>query len=642
VAGLVSRFRSEIKLAWRIRHRNVCGIHEYGEDGDLLYISMELVDGRDLRRLVREKGALLWEEAYDVAVQAAEGLEAIHDAGVIHRDLKPSNIMLDSKGVVRVMDFGIAKVWGTGSGSGVTGTGHVVGSPEYMSPEQVRDQDLDFRSDLYSLGAVIFEVFTGRAPFKAETPMATMLRHLEQAPPLDGPEAVRIPAPLLPILRRALAKAPGDRFKDCAAMRTALEAARLAVASQLTEDVPHSIGVAQPRSSAARLLVPQLLRALHHADPAVRHDAAEALGAMETERSVVLPPLRDARQRDDDPRVRAAAEAALARLGPEPVAPEPPPAPPPAPPPPPARPASPPPPAPALPPKLTEPPPATPPLAPRAPRMLRIEKTPPRRPVGRSRFGVVAVAVGLALLLVLAAWLVYVGVQGRPTATATPGPSATALPPTPSEPPPTSAPSPVVTPSPTVTTAPKAAGPNSTPSTRPGPLAPTPRASRTSLASVEPAGVSHVLSANPAPAPTTTLAPLPTPEPVDRSEVAPTPTPLPSPPTPPALQPRPGDLVRLTDPSVRPPKATTPLAAMHTLMTERLGLTGTVDLSILVDEKGSVAEARVLRVESRPRGAEFEAVLRDAALKSAQKWRFEPAQQAGVAVRVWLPVRIDF
>ena len=95
---LARRFRSEIKLAWRVRHRNVCGIHEYGEDGELLYISMELVEGRDLKQLLREAGPLGWEEGCDVAIQIAEGLEAIHEAGVIHRDLKPANITRDIRG----------------------------------------------------------------------------------------------------------------------------------------------------------------------------------------------------------------------------------------------------------------------------------------------------------------------------------------------------------------------------------------------------------------------------------------------------------------------------------------------------------------------------------------------------------------
>jgi serine/threonine-protein kinase len=207
VAALANRLRSEIKLAWRVRHRNVCGIHEYGEDGDLLFISMEFVDGRDLRRTLREK-ALLWEEAYDVALQVADGLAAIHDAGIIHRDLKPANIMLDAKGVVRLMDFGIAKVWGAESGAGLTESGHIVGSPEYMSPEQVLDRALDFRSDLYTFGVVLFELFTGRVP-----------KHLHAPPPLDGPQAERIPSALLPILKCALTKEPDGRYSTCVELK---------------------------------------------------------------------------------------------------------------------------------------------------------------------------------------------------------------------------------------------------------------------------------------------------------------------------------------------------------------------------------------------------------------------------------------
>jgi serine/threonine protein kinase len=183
--GMAQRFRSEVKLAWRVRHRNVCGIHEYGEDGDLLYISMELVEGRDLKAILREQGALPWEEAYDVALQAAEGLQAIHGSGVIHRDLKPANIIRDADGLVRLMDFGIAKAFGDEAQS-VTRTGQVIGSPEYMSPEQWRGQELDFRSDIYALGVAIFELFTGHPPFQGESPAAVMVNPRSPGPKHPG------------------------------------------------------------------------------------------------------------------------------------------------------------------------------------------------------------------------------------------------------------------------------------------------------------------------------------------------------------------------------------------------------------------------------------------------------------------------
>jgi serine/threonine-protein kinase len=219
------RFQAETKLARKVRHRNVCGIHEYGDANGLRYIAMELVDGIDLRRLLKEGaegGPLPTEEAFDMTLQIARGLEAIHKAGVIHRDLKTPNIMRDSKGVIRLMDFGIAKQ----SGSETTLGGQVVGTPEYMSPEQARGHKVSFRSDIYALGVVVFEIFTGRVPFSAETPIATILKQLHDPPPLDGPIAAPIPRPVIPVLRRALQKLPGDRYASAHEMLEALEEAR--------------------------------------------------------------------------------------------------------------------------------------------------------------------------------------------------------------------------------------------------------------------------------------------------------------------------------------------------------------------------------------------------------------------------------
>jgi serine/threonine-protein kinase len=224
------RFRSEIKLARNIRHRNVCAIHEYGESGGLRFIAMELVDGVDLRRQIQQQGALPGHEAFEVAIQAADGLQAIHKAGIIHRDLKTANIMRDTGGRVRVMDFGIAKRFGTDS----TLAGRVVGTPEYMSPEQARGHRLDFRSDIYALGVVIYEIFTGRVPFQGDTPIATILMHINEAPTWEPPGAPPLPAALVPVLRQALAKTPDDRFATAGALAEALASARDTSASVST------------------------------------------------------------------------------------------------------------------------------------------------------------------------------------------------------------------------------------------------------------------------------------------------------------------------------------------------------------------------------------------------------------------------
>jgi serine/threonine protein kinase len=218
------RLRSEIKLARRISHKNVCRIYEYGEDSHHHYIAMELIHGETLRSLVAERAALLVDEAVSLAVQVASGLEAIHEQHVVHRDLKPANVMLDSAGVAKVMDFGIAKRWDAAS-TQLTETGTIIGTPEYMSPEQAQGLAMDGRSDLYSLGLILYELMTGRVAFRGTTPVATLLLHVQAPPPLDEPEAARLPAPVLAVLRRALAKKPAERYSNAAEMRAALHEA---------------------------------------------------------------------------------------------------------------------------------------------------------------------------------------------------------------------------------------------------------------------------------------------------------------------------------------------------------------------------------------------------------------------------------
>lgn len=216
------RFRSEIKLARKVTHANVCRIHDYGEEGSLRWLSMELVQGENLKQSLARRGRLPPDEAYHLAVQAAEGLTAIHAAGIVHRDLKTLNLMVDGTGRVRVMDFGIAKPAADAATDGGV-TGYVLGSPEYMSPEQARGRAVDLRSDLYSLGIVIYELFTGALPFRADIPVRTLLLHLEAEPPLDHPA---LPPALRLVLARCLAKQPAARFASARDLGQALESAR--------------------------------------------------------------------------------------------------------------------------------------------------------------------------------------------------------------------------------------------------------------------------------------------------------------------------------------------------------------------------------------------------------------------------------
>jgi len=275
---MARRFRHEIKLARKVSHRNVCRIHEYGEDPDvhLRYISMEYVEGADIKQLTRDKGGFLEaDEAFDAAIQAADGLQAIHDVGIVHRDLKASNIMRDPKGRVRLMDFGIAKSEATDhstGGGGLTIEGQTMGTPEYMSPEQCMAEKIDGRSDVYSLGVVIYELFTGSVPFRGDSPVATLFKHINEPVPFEGPVAARIPLAAVPVLRKALAKNREDRYASAASLAEALRGARQSVKDAVAADAaptsriaivpPPVSGVATPtptprdRRRATRLETP--------------------------------------------------------------------------------------------------------------------------------------------------------------------------------------------------------------------------------------------------------------------------------------------------------------------------------------------------------------------------------------------------
>jgi serine/threonine protein kinase len=213
---MAERFKSEIRMARKIRHKNVCAIHDFGEDRGVLYISMEYIAGTDLKQRLRQGAPFPSEEALSISIQVADGLAAVHDAGIVHRDLKTPNIMLDSHGTARLMDFGIAKQ--VGVESTLTATGNIVGTPEYMSPEQAQGLKVDRRSDLYALGIVIYEIYTGTTPFKAETPVAIILKHLNEPPPLESAQAAGIPREVKAILRKALAKDPNQRYDSAEKM----------------------------------------------------------------------------------------------------------------------------------------------------------------------------------------------------------------------------------------------------------------------------------------------------------------------------------------------------------------------------------------------------------------------------------------
>ena len=206
----VDRFRNEIKLARRITHKNVCRLHELHEEGKTLFITMEYVSGRDLKGLIRETGTLSTGKAISIAKQVVEGLAEAHELGVVHRDLKPQNIMVDKEGIAKIMDFGIARSLRT---AGMTAEGMIIGTPEYMAPEQVEGQETDQRTDIYALGAILFEMATGRLPFEGDSPLSVAYKHKNEMPSPPRQLNAQIPEPFNKLILRCLEKEKENRYQ---------------------------------------------------------------------------------------------------------------------------------------------------------------------------------------------------------------------------------------------------------------------------------------------------------------------------------------------------------------------------------------------------------------------------------------------
>jgi serine/threonine protein kinase/Tfp pilus assembly protein PilF len=207
----VERFSHELKVARKIVHKNIARMFDLNEEKGTHYITMEYVRGEDLKRLIRKIGQFSAGKAVSVAKQVCEGLAEAHRLGIIHRDLKPQNIMVDEEGNVRIMDFGIARSL---KEKGITGAGVLVGTPEYMSPEQVEGKEVDERSDIYSLGIVIYEMVTGRAPFEGDTPLSVALKQKTESPPHPKKLNSQLPEALDSLILRCLEKDKAKRYQS--------------------------------------------------------------------------------------------------------------------------------------------------------------------------------------------------------------------------------------------------------------------------------------------------------------------------------------------------------------------------------------------------------------------------------------------
>jgi serine/threonine protein kinase len=217
--AVMERFKNELLFARKITHKNVCRMHEFNRVGGVAYTSMEFVEGESLRSVLSRFGGLPQRKALDLALQICSGLKEAHAQGIVHRDLKPENIMVDANGNVKIMDFGIAR-----SMEAVTRmTGSMVGTPQYMAPEQVAGKPVDYRTDIYSLGLILYEMFTGAPAFEADNPVAVALKHMreEAVPPHQVDPA--IPAYIERAILKCLLKEPANRFQSIAQLEDALD-----------------------------------------------------------------------------------------------------------------------------------------------------------------------------------------------------------------------------------------------------------------------------------------------------------------------------------------------------------------------------------------------------------------------------------
>jgi serine/threonine protein kinase len=234
---LRGRFRQEAIAAAGLSHPNVVATYDTGEDGDLAFIVMELVEGESLRQLLDRKGALEVGQSVNIARQVSAALEAAHRKGIVHRDVKPANVLVPSEGSVKVTDFGIAKATGGGD---FTRTGMVVGTARYLSPEQVQGQPTDARTDVYALGLVLYEMLAGRPAYQGDSEMATALARLTGPPAPIGSIRPAVPAGLAAVLDHALQPDPAHRIPSAAAF------------GELLERGPNAVPrPAQPRPTAA-------------------------------------------------------------------------------------------------------------------------------------------------------------------------------------------------------------------------------------------------------------------------------------------------------------------------------------------------------------------------------------------------------
>jgi len=232
----IHRFRNELKVARQISHKNVCRMYDLNKTDSSYFITMEYVPGGDLKRFIRRSKQLSMGTAVSIAKQICEGLIEAHRLGVVHRDLKPNNIMIDDDGNARIMDFGIARSLAT---KGITGAGVMIGTPEYMSPEQVESKDVDQRSDSYSLGVILYEMVTGKVPFEGDSPFTIGVKHKSEVPRDPREINPQIPGNLGRIILECLEKDRNKRPQSAGEVRSSLR--------EIEEEIPTTVRAASKK-----------------------------------------------------------------------------------------------------------------------------------------------------------------------------------------------------------------------------------------------------------------------------------------------------------------------------------------------------------------------------------------------------------
>lgn len=221
--SFVERFRREAQNAANLNHPNIVSLYDYGADDGSYFIVMEYIDGKSLSEIIREQGPLLPERAAEITADVARGLGRAHENHLVHRDIKPSNIMITTNGQTKVTDFGIARALSSDAEQTMTQTGMVIGTAAYLSPEQAQGNPVDARSDVYSLGCVLYEMLTGAAPFAGDTPLSIAYKHVREQAARPSEVNSDVPEALDAITLKAMSKNPDNRYETAAEMAEDLD-----------------------------------------------------------------------------------------------------------------------------------------------------------------------------------------------------------------------------------------------------------------------------------------------------------------------------------------------------------------------------------------------------------------------------------